>query len=78
VNPEANMNAPHYRDLAEDADHPLMLSQADLEAALARSAAEIADGRSIPLEPVLERLRATADRIRRGRADAEQVSTPKA
>jgi len=72
------MNAPHYRDIAEDADYPLMLSQADLEAALARSAAEIADGRAIPLEPVLERLRATADRIRRGRTDAEQVSTPKA
>lgn len=72
------MDTPHDRDLAEDADHPLMLSQADFEAALARSAAEVADGRSIPLEPVLERLRATAGRIRRGRADVEQVSTPKA
>lgn len=65
-------------DLAEDADQPAMLSQADLEASLKRSAAQIAAGESVPLGPVLKRLRASADRIRRERAAAGQASTPKA
>ena len=52
-----------HDDLAEDATHPATPSEAELEASLTRSAAEIAEGRSVPLEPVLQRLRATADRI---------------
>ena len=66
------------QDFADDADQPSMPSLAELEASLKRSAAEIAAGESVPLGPVLKRLRGSANRIRRERAAAGQASTPEA
>ena len=47
-------------ELADSADQPAMQSQEELEASLKLSADQIAAGESVPLEPVLERLRASA------------------
>lgn len=65
-------------DMVDGADQPAVPSHAELEAALNRSAAQIAAGESVPLEPVLTRLRASADRIRYERRAAERAPTPKA
>jgi len=61
------MDSPHD-DLSEDiADQPAMPIQAELEAMLDADEADVAAGRTVPLEPVLARMRATAERIRRER-----------
>ena len=44
-----------------------------IAASLARSEAQIAAGQTVPLEPVLDRLRSSIDRMR---ADDEKLKTP--
>ncbi len=50
------------------ADRPPMPTQAALEAMLDAGEADAATGQTVPAEPVLARMRATAERIRRERA----------
>ena len=57
----------HHADDESD-DGPPMPTQAELEAMLDASDANVAVGRTIPLAPVLAGMRAAAERIRRERA----------
>ena len=47
---------------------PTRFDEAAIRAVLEQSRRDIAEGRTVPLEPVLDRMRATAKRIRRERA----------
>jgi hypothetical protein len=51
----------------DEGDGPPMPSLAELEAGLARSREDIAAGRTEPLEAVLDRLTASAARVREAR-----------
>ena len=51
----------------DSADRPAMPTQAELEAIIDAAEADVVAGRMVPPEPVLARMRATAERIRRGR-----------
>ena len=48
-------------------DRPAMPTQAELESMLNAAEADVAAGQVVPLEPVLARMRATAERIRHER-----------
>ncbi len=51
-----------------------MPTQAEFEAMLDADEADVATGRVVPAEPVLARMRATAERIRRERDLKEAVT----
>ncbi len=51
----------------DSADWPAMPTQAELEAIIDAGETDAAAGRMVPLAPVLARMRATAERIRRER-----------
>ena len=61
------MDSPHDYHPEDIANQPAMPTQAELEAMLDADEADVAAGRVVPLEPVLARMRATAERIRRER-----------
>ena len=61
------MDSPHDYRPEDTADQPVMPTQAELEVMLDADEADVAAGQVIPLEPVLARMRATAERIRRER-----------
>ena len=61
------MDSPHNYHPEDITDQPVMPTQAELEAVLDADEADVAAGRVVPLEPVLARMRATAERIRRER-----------
>jgi hypothetical protein len=48
-----------------------------IAASLARSEAQIAAGQTVPLEPVLDRLRASIDRMQKAEAEKPTTPTPK-
>lgn len=58
-----NLNDPLLDNDASDG-RPLR-SEAELRTMLERSRRDIAEGHTVPLAPVLDRMRATAERIRR-------------
>jgi len=53
--------------------HPISPFPESIAASLARSEAQIEAGQTVPLEPVLDRLRSSIDRMR---ADDEKLKTP--
>jgi hypothetical protein len=59
-------------------DEPLMPTQAELEAVLDASEADVAAGRIVTLAPVLARMRAAAERIRQERATTFETPQPQA
>ena len=62
------MDRPHDDHSGDDtADRPAMPTQAELEVMLDADEADLAAGRVMPSEPVMARMRATADRLRRER-----------
>ena len=62
------MDNPHDHHPEDDVtDGPATPTQAELEAMLDADEADVAAGRVAPLEPVLARMRAVAERIRRER-----------
>ena len=61
------MDNPHDYRPEDSADQPAMPTQAEVEAMLDADEADVAAGQVVPLEPVLARMRATAERIRRER-----------
>lgn len=61
------MDGPHDHHPEDTADQPATPTQAELEAMLDADEADVAAGRVAPLEPVLARMRASAERIRRER-----------
>jgi hypothetical protein len=61
------MDSPHDNHPEDIGDQPAMPMQAELEAMLDADEADMAAGRVVPLEPVLARMRATAERIRHER-----------
>jgi len=69
------MDNPHGH-LPEDdtVEGPPMPEQAELEALLEASEADAAAGRTVPLAPVLARMRAAAERIRRERASKDKTA----
>lgn len=73
------MDTPHPYQSEEDAlDGPPMPTQAELEAMLDADEADVATGRTVPLEPVLARMREVAERIRKERAAMEATAHPQA
>ena len=69
------MDSPHDHQPEDDAiDGPPMPTQAELEAMLDASDADVAAGRTVPLAPVLARMRATAERIRRERSARDKTA----
>lgn len=64
------METPRGQVIPERAEKPGSPSEAELEAALNRGAADIAAGRLLPLKPVLNEMRGVAQRLRRQRAAA--------
>ena len=67
------MDNPHDYHPGDNAGQPAMPTQAELEAMLDADEADVAAGRVVPLEAVLARVRATAERIRRER-DRKEVA----
>ncbi len=61
------MDSPHDHSPEDTAGQPAMPTQADLEAMLDADEADVAAGQVVRLEPVLARMRATAEGIRRER-----------
>ena len=61
------MGNPHDYHVEDSAGQPAMPTQAELEAMLDTDEADVAAGRVVPLEPVLARMQATAECIRRER-----------
>ncbi len=55
-------------------DDPPMPTLAELEAMLDESEADVVAGRTVPLEPVLAEMRATAERIRHERSAKERAT----
>ncbi len=68
------MDNPHDYLVEDDAGQPAMPTQAELEAMLDADEADVAAGRVVPLEPVLARMRAAAERIRRERDRKEMAA----
>jgi hypothetical protein len=65
------MDHPDDRPAEDQArSDPPPQDEAAIRAMLARSTLDIAEGRTVPLQPVLDRMRATAEAIRRGHAGA--------
>lgn len=73
------MDGPHdYQPEDNIADQPAMPTQAELEATLDADEAEVAAGRVVPSEPVMARMRAAAQRLRRERPIKEAKAHPQA
>ncbi len=68
------MDSPRDNREQAAADQPVSATQAELEALLDADEADVAAGRISPAEPVLARMRATADRIRQERAKKEATA----
>lgn len=68
------MDSPHDYHPEDIAAQPAVPTQAELEAMLDADEADVAAGRVVPLEPVLARMRATAERIRRERGLKEATA----
>lgn len=68
------MDNPHEYHVEDSAGQPAMPTQAELEAMLDADEAGVAEGRVVPLGPVLARMRATAERIRRERNRKEAAA----
>lgn len=68
------MDSPHDSHPEDTTDQPAMPTQAELEAMLDADEADVTAGRVVPLEPVLARMRATAERIRHERALGEATA----
>ena len=65
------MDSPRDRHPEQEMqDEPPQKSEAAIRAMLEESRLAIAEGRTVPLAPVLERMRATAERVRRERAES--------
>ncbi len=64
----------HPKD--DSADRPAMPTQAELEAILDAGEADVAAGRVVLPEPVLARMRATAEQIRRERNLKDVTARP--
>ena len=69
------MDSP-YDHTSDDAeiDQSSPVTEIAIREMLAQSENDIAAGRIVPMEPVLERMRATAERIRAGRTLTGQVN----
>lgn len=61
---------------SDDDDGPPMPSEADIRASLEHSRQDIAAGRTVALAPVLQRMRATAERVRQERDGPVGVIRP--
>ncbi len=62
------MDSPHDHQPDDDAqDEAPQRSEAALRAVLEQSRRDIAEGRTVPLSAVLDRMRTVAERIRHGR-----------
>ena len=59
----------------DNRDQPATPTQAELEALFDADEADVAAGRVSPAEPVLARMRVTAERIRQARAKKEATAT---
>jgi len=65
------MDSPRDRHPEHDMqDEPPQKNEAAIRAMLEESRRDIAQGRTVPLAPVLEQMRATAERVRRERAES--------
>jgi len=63
------MDSPNdHRPENETHDESPQVSEASIRAMLEQSRQDIAEGRTVPLAPVLDRMRATAERIRHERS----------
>ena len=63
------MDSPNDRQLEDETpNEPPRRSETAIRATLEQSRRDIAEGRTAPLAPVLDRMRATAERIRHERA----------
>lgn len=65
-----------YQPENDGADGPAMPTQAELEAMFDADDADVEAGRTVPAEPVLAEMRATAARIRRERS-AKKATAPR-
>ncbi len=68
------MNSPHDYHPEDTADQPVLPTQSELEAMIGDDDADVAAGKVVPLEPVLARMRATAEPIRRERDLKEMMA----
>lgn len=66
------MDRRHDHRTDDDADAPPMPTEAELRAMMDESDADVAAGRTVPLDLVLAEIRAAAERIRQRRAVASQ------
>ena len=68
------MDSPHDYPPEDTADQPVMPTQVELKATFDADEGDVTAGRVVPLEPVLARMRLTAERIRRERELREAMA----
>jgi hypothetical protein len=73
------MDSPHGHEPADKAHaEPSQPGEAEVRAVLEQSRRDIAEGRTMPLALVFDRMRATAERIRSRRGDHTGAGRPPA
>ncbi len=73
------MDSPDDRTLGDDVfELPATPTQAELEAIIGADEVAVAAGQAAALEPVLARMRKTAERVRRERQQKEATAHPRA